>query len=445
MAFKDMDPLQLAKFLIEKTLADQGQAEKIVGEDVDGEIILGMSSEQLSRVLGYSFGKATRLVNWFKENLNLPVEKSSFAKETKLVQSASRETVLEFQVEEKKSVVKNLPYGHGSRRKCMGKSLSESEPDPVTDSNDLYERVFGQKPAGENSKMWGKGYLESYHPKAHAAHNRNVERMRGFFLDVYNATVVEAWTSNFRTEKKSFEKTLAFIEEACVPQLEDLILTMEGGSMHIKWTAKDIMKGWFLDHKKHYSRKRLQKIAILEAEELAFQESLSKTHTYLLQETSSPDEFEDPKRCKQTTLKFPAHGKIPEKNNSENEAEDLEWLTRETNCPDDTDVKEQDLSHELQNQEQLNPDLNSEGVSKTVLIGGDSPQSSNSLSVSVMRILSGGSRIVNISQDSPQTEGSQNSNDFEHLSPQHKRHKIIPLVGSTTKNDQQPTPGAKVK
>lgn len=77
--------------------------------------------------------------------------------------------------------------------------------------------------------------------------------MRLFFSDVYNLVVAKVWQSNFHTEKDPRETTLKFIEEKAY-ELEPLMFTIRGKSMSVSWEAKDIMRGWFSEHKKHKIR-----------------------------------------------------------------------------------------------------------------------------------------------------------------------------------------------
>lgn len=71
-----MNSLQLTRFLIIKNVFDKDLSENLIREDVDGEVqfnLLEMIVEQLISHMRCSFGKATSIVNWLKNNNEVPV------------------------------------------------------------------------------------------------------------------------------------------------------------------------------------------------------------------------------------------------------------------------------------------------------------------------------------------------------------------------------------
>lgn len=119
--------------------------------------------------------------------------------------------------------------------------------------------------------MWGKSYLDSYHLRAQATYNKNVDKMQSIFAAIYNPILRQAWsTSNFKEGKKAYTSILEFIR-SCVPELEELVLTISGTNISIVREVEDIMQGWFLDHKKHKTRhQQFEQIASILLYEEAF-------------------------------------------------------------------------------------------------------------------------------------------------------------------------------
>lgn len=190
--------------MIEKNLIEEALSENLIREDVDGEVLLGMTVEQLISHVGYSFGKAMRLLNWLKKNTEIPVAgpvvPHVITKESEPmgVKKIGNKEHVSVNKEKHKGSVEHMissavHMGQSRLSQISGNSLDRARAkkllpaarlpsDPVADIVDLTSRVFDKKPPGEYSNMWGKGYHETYHPRAHATYKRNVDQMRGFFF-----------------------------------------------------------------------------------------------------------------------------------------------------------------------------------------------------------------------------------------------------------------------
>lgn len=91
--------------------------------------------------------------------------------------------VMENVLKEAPTIFKNQSLTTSSHRRHKRKLLSKLPLDPITNIAYLYSLVFDKKPAQQYTNMWGKKHLETHHPRAHAAHNKNVERIyKRFFL-----------------------------------------------------------------------------------------------------------------------------------------------------------------------------------------------------------------------------------------------------------------------
>ncbi|CAM6122745.1 unnamed protein product [Calypogeia fissa] len=114
-SIKDMDPIELGKFLMTLNLAEEKDAKKFRSEDVDGEILLGMSREQVQEHLDYSFGKAMRLVKWLTQH---EIRAVAISKQVVVHECV----VVEHQIEHKPNAVLNLCSSNSSKK---GENASE--------------------------------------------------------------------------------------------------------------------------------------------------------------------------------------------------------------------------------------------------------------------------------------------------------------------------------
>ncbi|CAM6128037.1 unnamed protein product [Calypogeia fissa] len=118
-SIKDMDPIELAKFLMTLNLAEEKDAKKFRSEDVDGEVLLGMSREQVQEHLNYNFGKATRLVKWLAQHeMRAISEQAEHERMVAISEQAvvHEHVVVEHQIEHKPVAVLNLCSSNSSKK-----------------------------------------------------------------------------------------------------------------------------------------------------------------------------------------------------------------------------------------------------------------------------------------------------------------------------------------
>ncbi|CAM6122747.1 unnamed protein product [Calypogeia fissa] len=223
-------------------------------------------------------------------------------------------------------------------------------------------------------------------------------------------------------DRNSYQQTLEFIEQTCVPELEDYDLTIGEATVQIAWPAKEIMRGWFLDHKKHNMITRLKEIVAREAEDLLSLESLPGDHT-----------LSEDLPC-ESTKGIDTHQSSQEKGVHH----ELSHLVPHTDLSQKTEIQHQS-AHTYQSFKQRTAPYQSDDpesfiaalnspISRTIIVGTlDHPSveaivDKGNPSLSDMQVSPIPSKTILLQDESP------SSNDSVHPSPEHKKWKKTPLV-----------------
>ncbi|KAL3675399.1 hypothetical protein R1sor_025347 [Riccia sorocarpa] len=142
---------------------------------------------------------------------------------------------------------------------CVGSTIGDD-----TSIDSLMWRVWGKKPVHEKA-LWGRDFVAEFHPLAKQNYDTAIRVLRDAFEKVHIPVVGRASKSDFRSNKDAEAQTLQYIEEVCA-ELEPLQFLIAGVLVAMPPHPPFILKGWFRNHKRHHSAKRIQQIDALGTE-----------------------------------------------------------------------------------------------------------------------------------------------------------------------------------